>query len=145
MVYYLKVTFDDYVDTYPTEATHYQAFNLNMRNCQVSSFNKFTLTDIDDHTNTYSGWGNSYNVILNTPIKKFPYTAWTESIVSNTNRYAASPTCGYAITYSVKWRTYYDTVISLPPFITWKDTNADGTDPQFWMQSTDTLDLTTAR
>jgi hypothetical protein len=27
--------------------------------------------------------------------------------------------CGYAVTYTALWRDYYDTVIPLPPFITW--------------------------
>lgn len=31
-------------------------------------------------------------------------------------------TCGYTVTYSVKWRNFFDTTIPLPPWIVWKPT-----------------------
>ena len=43
VVYYLKVTLDDYVDDYydgDVQAIYYESFNVNMRNCQTTSFTK---------------------------------------------------------------------------------------------------------
>jgi len=31
--FYLKVTLDSYLSTYPDEATYYESFRLNMKNC----------------------------------------------------------------------------------------------------------------
>ena len=40
--YWLKVTLDDYVLLYPDEATHWEAFNVNIQNCLL---NDLTFSD----------------------------------------------------------------------------------------------------
>ena len=113
MQYYLKVTLDDYLYQYPDEATHYQSFLLNMMNCQVKSFNK-DANAVEDY-------------ILYTPVEKYPYTAWTDNAQSG---YIPSgqTNCGYTLNFSVKWRNFYDTELSVPSFIEWKSTL-----PAFWV------------
>ena len=65
------------------------------------------------------------------------YVLFTENpLLSSLPMYSTQ--CGYAITYEAKWRTYYNTLIDLPYFITWSE--ADRT---FTIYSTDENDLTT--
>ena len=37
--YWLKATLDNYVILYPEEATHWEPFNVNIQNCQVTDYN----------------------------------------------------------------------------------------------------------
>ena len=81
VTFYLKVTLDSYVSTYPAEATYYEPFKLNMKNCQVTSFTKDT-----DQSQEY---------ILYTPTEKYPYSFWTDNPKDG---YIPSGTsCGYTI------------------------------------------------
>lgn len=131
VTYYIKVTLDDYVREYGDyEATYYEAFDLDMLNCQIGSFNK----DAD----------SAEEYILYTPVEKYPYTAWTDNPVAGTARSPAT-VCGYTVNYSVKWRTFYDTLIdiTLPNFIFWRwETDGEHT---FWVQSDDIIDPNTER
>ena len=36
--YWLKATLDDYIILHPTEATHWEPFNVNIQNCQVTDY-----------------------------------------------------------------------------------------------------------
>ena len=113
-------------------------FTVDMDICRVTSVNKYDLRDTDHEGligvlgvgSSYSGWSTGeYKHIIDTPQKKFYYSPWVQS-----------PACGYTINYSVQWKTYYDTYIDLPPFITWDDANK-----WFIVQSDDEIDLTTLR
>ena len=97
-----------------------------MKNCQVTSFNK----DAD----------SAEEYILYTPTEKYPYTTWTDNAQSSYIKSGDTNCDDYVIQYSVKWRTYYDTILTIPVFITWKDSL-----PAFWVYSEDLIDVTTER
>jgi hypothetical protein len=105
--FYLVVTLDDYVILNPVIATHVQTVPINLHNCQITDFTFPTLSAVE------------YNVY--TPIIHILMTRFTETSRSNP-RPSSPTTCGYAVTYTVKWRDFYDTVIPLPPWIVWNPT-----------------------
>jgi hypothetical protein len=47
---------------------------------------------------------------------------FTETSINNA-RLATPLTCGYSVTYTVKWRNYYETKIPLPDWIIWNPTD----------------------
>ena len=67
-----------------------------------------------------------------TPVEKIPYTPWTDNAYGGYIP-AGQSNCGYTLNFSVKWRNFYDTELSVPTFIEWKSSL-----PAFWVQSDDT-------
>lgn len=126
VTYYLKVSLDDYVVDYEKygHVVYYNQFKVNMKNCQVTGFNK-------DNDQTY-------NYILYTPVIKKPYTAFTDIAQAGTIRTGSN--CGYTVNYKVEWETYWGTRITIPTFIEWYEGSTT-----FWIQSDDTIDLTDER
>jgi hypothetical protein len=53
-----------------------------------------------------------------TPIIHIEMTEFTELSISNPHPSSQS-TCNYPVTYTVKWRDFFDTTIPLPPWIVW--------------------------
>ena len=124
VTYYLKVTLLDYQDDYSDgdeEAIYYEAFLLNMKNCQVTSFTKDA-----DFTQSY---------VLYTPVEKIPYTAWVDVAAVGTTNGASN--CGYTVSYSVKWKNFYETELTLPTMVNWKWDSGAGFHA-FWIYSDDT-------
>jgi hypothetical protein len=105
---YLVVSLDDYRILNPVTAVRVQPIQINLHNCQISDFDFPTLDPV------------LYNVY--TPIIHILMTQFTETSVSNP-RVSSPTTCGYTVTYTAKWRDFYDTVISLPEWITWNPTD----------------------
>ena len=112
--YYVKIELDDYVLDYEKygHVVMYNSVLVNMKNCQVLSFNK----DADQ----------SYNYILYTPVHKYPYTAFTDN--AQAGYIQSGSNCGYTLNYKVEWETYYGTRITIPTFIEWYELTT-----QFWI------------
>jgi hypothetical protein len=121
--YYLKVYLPDYEVSSPSTAILYEPFLVNIKNCLIDSF----TTDSDS--------SNSYNVYAGKIY--IAYSPFVE--VPNAASLPLGDTvCGYALTYTAKWRTYYDTLIDLPYFIVWNKLFT-----RFEIFSEDEADLTT--
>ena len=103
---------------------HYESVLINMRNCEVNAL----TTTIPSFTHTYD---------IYTPIEYLEYAAYGQTHLAGTDRTPAAQ-CGYTIDYSAMWRTYYNTVIALPSFITWNHAQL-----RFEIQSNSPSDLTT--
>lgn len=76
--------------------------------------------------------------ILYTPVIKLPYTAWTDNAQGGYIRTGSR--CmdnGYVLDYSVKWRNFYDTTLTIPTMVNWK-WPVDGLH-EFWIYSDDTV------
>ena len=106
--FYLRVSLEDYVILNPVNAVRWEPIPINLHNCQISDFTFPAVADVN------------YNVY--TPIIYIIMTQFTETSISNP-RVSSPATCGYTVTYTVKWRNYYDTVIPLPPWIVWNPVN----------------------
>ena len=78
----------------------------------------------------------NYNIY--TPIIYIPMPAFTE--VNDPSYIKTGTSCGYAITYTTKWKDYWGTVINLPSFIQWNAANF-----RYEVQSNDPADLTHSR
>jgi hypothetical protein len=105
--FYLRVSLDDYVILNPVNDVRWEPIPINLHNCQISDFFFPTIAD----------W--NYNVY--TPIIYIEMTRFTESSISNPH--ASSPsTCNYPVTYTVRWKDFFDTAIPLPNWIVWKPT-----------------------
>ena len=143
--YYLRVTLDDYFTTYPATARD-DGYNLNMVSCILSSGGSAFPTKAADKVDTY---------LLYTPVRKYDYALWTtacDTYNSVTYNYKNN------IIYTVKIRTWYDTLLNISdfsdgtrtPFVVW-NTGYSGTPaspsgtPSFWIQSDSTIDVTTER
>jgi hypothetical protein len=97
--FYLVVSLDDYRILNPVTAVRAEPIPINLHNCQISDFTFPAVADV------------TYNVY--TPIIHILMTQFTETSISNP-RAATPSTCGYTVTYTVKWRNFYDTAIDLP-------------------------------
>ena len=98
------MTFNDH----PTADAYFESLTINMRACEIQS-----MTTSGDSSHTYN---------IYTPVEYVSYSAFTQTHVTGTER-SASAVCGYTIDYTAMWRTYYNTVISLPSFIVWNHAN----------------------
>ena len=147
--YYIQGKLDNFYDDYEdydtvlnSDASLLVGFTLNMLRCQVTSYNTRRLVDLDNPVQ--SSWNYVYNHIIWTPIKKFDYLPWVES--TGNNFYNGEATCGYTINYSVQWRTYYDTLLPLPPaLMVWNNAGHGNSGSYFHVQSDAELDVTTRR
>lgn len=105
VVYYIKATLDDYIILYPTEATLWVPFNLQIINCQVTDYN-FPAVSVPTLYNIY------------TPIYWIPMTTFTEVVATDP---LSRTSCGYTITYTVQWEDFYETSLAVADtnFVTW--------------------------
>ena len=104
--YWLKATLDNYIILYPDEATHWEPFNVNILNCQVTDYS------FSDPTSSYQ-WDTDhilYNIY--TPYQWIDMAEFTETVDSN-GPSAYSSGCNYVPTYTVAWRNFYDTTLDL--------------------------------
>ena len=115
VTYYIKATLDDYLVLYETEATQWIPFIVNIFNCQVTGYSFPTFTD------------PIYNVY--TPIYWIEMTAFTE----------VGTSCGWPITYTVKWKDFYETELPLTDtnFVEWNEP-----DFRFEVQTDDVTHIT---
>jgi hypothetical protein len=104
VVYYIKVSLVDY----PDGEVYYEPFNLNIRVCMIQS-----ITSDSDLSHTYN---------IYTPVEYITYSEFTQVHVAGTQKPLDSD-CGYTLDYTAQWRTYYNTLLSLPSFISWDHLN----------------------
>jgi hypothetical protein len=126
--FYIYATLDEYQYEYPiltNKDMHWLAepFTVTLKNCQVNSFNMPTLADV------------TWNVY--TPVYWHYVADFTENPDASTVK-SGDTDCGYVITYEYKWKTYWDTVIDLPAFLTWNNV-----DKRFEWQTDDPSWITT--
>jgi len=104
------VSLDDYRILNPVTSVRAEPIPINLHNCQISDFSFPVVADV------------YYNVY--TPIIHILMTQFTETTISNP-RVATPSTCGYTVTYTVKWRDFFGTALDLPKnsagvnWITW--------------------------
>ena len=124
MTFYLKVSLDNYSILNPVNAVRWEPIRIRLKNCIVSDFTFPTVSDVQ--------------YTLYTPVIYIQMTQFTEAPLAGFVK--TGTTCGYTVTYTVLWRNYYDTVIPLPPFITWNAALF-----RFEVYSKDPADLTNSR
>ncbi len=103
--FYLRVSLSDYEILNPDNCVRWQSIPLNLKSCRIGDFSFASIADV------------TYNVY--TPVIYINMVRFTESGSINPK---VGSTCGYTVTYSVKWRNFFDTTIPLPPWIVWKPT-----------------------
>jgi len=106
VAYHVRVQLDDYVDDYPDEVVHFEPFNINIKNCQIHDFVTVAVP-----LTTY----NVYTPVVYIPI--------TEFVQDADDAYLNGAECGYTLTYTARWFTYWGTRIELPPWIVWDQNN----------------------
>ena len=126
VTFYVRVILVDYYAVYPQYAIWYEPFRFRLKNCQVASYSWASVADV------------SYNVY--TPVYWIDVPEFTQVPDDTTFSRSASERCGYTLTYTASWLNFYDTVIDLPPFITWNES-----DRRFEVYSADPDDIDTTR
>lgn len=125
VTFWVKVSLSDYSTLNPVNDVRWEPIQIMLKNCQVTDFTFPAVADV-----TYC---------IYTPVTHILMTQFTEVDQAGFIK-PAMTSCGYAITYTAKWRDYYDTVIALPPFVTWNPT-----DFRYEVFSQDVNDLTDTR
>ena len=70
-------------------------------------------------------------------MEKVDYTAWVDVAEAGTNRHSSN--CGYVVQYSVQWKNFYGTYLSVPTMVNWKwDPVTETGSHAFWIYSDDT-------
>ncbi len=105
--FYVRVSLDNYSILNPVNDVRWEPIRVNLQNCQITDLTFSAVADVP------------YNVY--TPIVYIPLVRFTE--VNNGLFKVAGSTCGYTVSYTAKWRDFYDTVIPLPTWIVWNPTN----------------------
>lgn len=103
VTYIIRVRFDKYYQLYPNESYNSRSFVINLRTCVVTSFTKVNPS-------------NPFAYSVYTPVVYLPYTPFVENPQAGTVR--TGTTCNHPHTYSIIWKTYWNTYITVPNFIT---------------------------
>ena len=131
--FYIKVMLDDYYLLYP-ETIHYDSFRVMLKNCQVADFSEGSMSQLGFGANSQI----TYNVY--TPVYWIYLPEVTQVLESSSPYRSSAQQCGYTLTYTPTWKTFYDTQIDLPPFVTWNESER-----RFEIYSEDPNDIDTTR
>ena len=124
ITFYVRISLDNYAILNPVNDVRWEQIRVNLQNCQITDFTFSAVSDVP------------YNVY--TPIIHIPLVQFTE--VNNGLFKVAGPSCGYTVTYTARWRNFYDTVIPLPTWIVW-----NGIDFRYEIYTDDPKDIDNTR
>lgn len=100
--FYLRVSLVDYEILNPVNCVQWQPIPIFLHSCRITDFSFTQVADVTYH--------------VYTPVIYINMAAFTETAATFPK---TGTKCNYTITYTQKWRDFYDTVIPLPPWIKW--------------------------
>jgi len=108
VTYIIRVRLDKYYEQYPNESYNSRPFTINLRTCVVTSFQKVNPS-------------NPFAYSVYTPVVYLPFTPFVENVQAGTVK--SGTKCNHTHHYSMIWKTYWNTYITVPNFITLHDPN----------------------